>query len=204
MPEVKAVLFDWAGVMAPDTREPQQWMAQQLATLGAAHKEARAHVNSCIAHFMRGTIDDEEFWWNMAQILPEQKLSQPSPPIWESWQGAHARPEMMSLVENIQSLGVRTVVFSNVLPPCKARIEDVDGYRHFNAQVLSCDEQCVKPEKIIYEIALGAANCAPESCVFIDDVSTNLTPARQLGMRVIHAITPAQVTTELLAQIERY
>ena len=69
----------------------------------------------------------------------------------------------------------------------------------FDTITTSYEAGVAKPDKSIYEKALGALEAAPEECVYIDDRPKNLEPARELGMRTIHFRSLEQFKEELEA-----
>lgn len=65
------------------------------------------------------------------------------------------------------------------------RIRKFDLTRNFTAFFASCYLRVRKPDPLIYRLALGIAQRAPEECIFIDDRPANLEPAKALGIRAI-------------------
>jgi len=65
------------------------------------------------------------------------------------------------------------------------RLRKFDLTRNFACFFTSCYLQVRKPDPLIYELALGITQRAPEACVFIDDRPANLEPAKALGMGTI-------------------
>ena len=54
-----------------------------------------------------------------------------------------------------------------------------------------------KPDPEIYEMVLGLADASPTEAAFLDDIGTNLKPARAMGIRTIKVVTPEQALAEL-------
>jgi len=71
------------------------------------------------------------------------------------------------------------------------------GLDFFDAYLCSCWLGYSKPTLAFYQRALNISQANPESSVFIDNREQNLVPARELGMRVIHYQSAAQLKTEL-------
>src|SRR6201998_3397815 len=65
------------------------------------------------------------------------------------------------------------------------RIRKFDLTRNFSAFFTSCYLRVRKPDPLIYELALGITQRAPEQCIFIDDRPAHLEPAKALGMGTI-------------------
>ncbi|HKI37353.1 MAG TPA: HAD family phosphatase [Gemmataceae bacterium] len=60
-----------------------------------------------------------------------------------------------------------------------------DTLRHFDAVVLSHEVGARKPRREFFQHAQALAGCAPEECLFIDDVPANVAGARALGWQGI-------------------
>lgn len=65
------------------------------------------------------------------------------------------------------------------------RIRKFDLTRNFAAFFASCYLRARKPDPLIYRVALGITQHAPQECIFIDDRPANLEPAKALGMNTI-------------------
>ena len=65
------------------------------------------------------------------------------------------------------------------------RIRKFDLARNFTAFFVSCYLRVRKPDPLIYQLALGITQRAPQECIFIDDRPANLEPAKALGMCTI-------------------
>ena len=65
------------------------------------------------------------------------------------------------------------------------RIRKFDLTRNFASFFTSCYLRVRKPDPLIYELALGITQRAPEQCIFIDDRPAHLEPAKALGMGTI-------------------
>jgi putative hydrolase of the HAD superfamily len=77
------------------------------------------------------------------------------------------------------------------------RIEAFGISQIFEAFLSSCWLGVRKPIRRFYHRALGIAHAKPASSLFIDDRQQNLTPARALGMNVIHFTSAAQLRSDL-------
>src|SRR5262249_25627356 len=60
-----------------------------------------------------------------------------------------------------------------------------DTMRYFDAIVLSHEVGARKPLPAFYEHCLRRASCAPEECVFIDDLAANVAGAQACGLQGI-------------------
>jgi len=72
-------------------------------------------------------------------------------------------------------------------------LANYDFLHIFRDIVVSGAEQCIKPNEVIYQIALSRygkhlPNLQAQQLVFIDDVARNVEAARQLGWHAIHHV----------------
>ena len=59
-----------------------------------------------------------------------------------------------------------------------------------------------KPDEAIYEIAIERLALPASQIVFVDDLPSNLKPARALGMITVHHTSAAQTLDELEQHFE--
>lgn len=195
----KTVLFDWEGVLGPQDTRAFGWLMHRLEA--EYHVEYEAAVEALIASvgdFLVGAIDNRMFWQRVGKQLGVAFSEEFQDTIWQEWHGAVPLVEMKQLVQTVKDMGLRVVVFSNILPTSAAEIRRNGGYDNFDALVLSYEVGCKKPGSRIYQKALAAAQCPPEECIFIDDREDFLAPARELGITTILALNPPQIEHDLL------
>jgi putative hydrolase of the HAD superfamily len=77
------------------------------------------------------------------------------------------------------------------------RVRKFDLTRNFAAFFASCYLRARKPDPLIYQLALGITQRAPEECIFIDDRPANLEPAKQMGMATILFRSAEQLRADL-------
>ena len=67
----------------------------------------------------------------------------------------------------------------------------------FDGIMTSFQAKIAKPDMKIYKLLLEKFKLKPKECLFIDDQKENLIPARRLGIKTIHYLSPAQLKREL-------
>jgi putative hydrolase of the HAD superfamily len=77
------------------------------------------------------------------------------------------------------------------------RIGRFNLLRNFSAFFTSCYLRALKPDPLIYKLALEITQRAPQECIFIDDRPENLEPAKALGMCAIRFESAGQLRTSL-------
>ncbi len=86
------------------------------------------------------------------------------------------------LIADLKAAGYRLYVLSNMSHEYIAQLRRQPVYRHFDGEVVSCEEGTVKPEAEIYRRLLGRYNLDPAETLFIDDRQVNLDAAACFGI----------------------
>lgn len=89
--------------------------------------------------------------------------------------------EMIPFLTTLKNQGKRLVLLSNT---CEAHFtfakERFPFLKLFDAYILSYELATRKPEEKIFRAALDAAGCAPEECLYIDDIPEYVEAATRL------------------------
>lgn len=175
----------WASVRACAVREglPQNALLDLLRNDPTIHPQFVA--------LERGEVGQLEFERELASaagISPEGLLGRMC---------ADLRPDlaMLEVTAAIRRAGVRVGVLSNTWG--SGYFNPYAGYdldERTDAVVLSDLVNLRKPEPAIFDLMVERLGVAAGSCLFVDDVATNLPPARAIGMTVVHHVdSPATV-----------
>lgn len=87
------------------------------------------------------------------------------------------------LIRDLKAAGYRLYVLSNMSCEFIDFLRRFPVYRHFDGEVVSCEEHVVKPEPQIYRLLLERYGLDPAETLFIDDRPVNIAAAEQLGIR---------------------
>jgi FMN phosphatase YigB (HAD superfamily) len=191
---IEAVLFDWGGVLIEN---PAPGLMDYCArVLGVPVGDyVRVH-NTHGEAFQKGLIAEEVFWRRVCGAL-----DRPVPPRSSLWGEAfravyRPRAEVFALVRRLRDGGRKTSLLSNTEVPAMEFFLGL-GYDMFDALTFSCAEGVFKPEREIYEAAVGKLRTPPARCVLIDDRLDFIEGARNAGMKGILYEGLEQVTKEL-------
>jgi putative hydrolase of the HAD superfamily len=117
--------------------------------------------------------------------------------------GAGPQAPMVTAIGTIRRRGLRTAALTNNFrAPGDDRVEQgverrggLDGL--FDVVVESAVEGLRKPDVRIYELTLARLGVAAAEAVFLDDLGTNLKPAREMGMTTIKVADAIAALDEL-------
>lgn len=195
-----ALLIDYGGVM---TASVHGHFSEACSELGVDPQPFIAECfgsgpGSPFAQLELGTIGYDEFCRLITPLLARYATG---PVRGEDWMARiqtvvwDLDETMVAAVGQLIDRGVPTVLVSNSWGPVETY--PWDQLPEFTDTLVSSVVKLRKPDPRMYQLAAQRAGCAPRGCLFIDDVESNLTPARALGMKTILHTSAAETIAEL-------
>lgn len=91
---------------------------------------------------------------------------------------------MTTALRDLKSRGVRLVLASNTNPLHHQWFAPLfaETLSAIDAQVLSYQVGCRKPERAFFSACLAAARCTPAECLYVDDRQDFVAAGRELGL----------------------
>lgn len=86
------------------------------------------------------------------------------------------------LIAELKEAGYKLYVLSNMSREFIDFLRLQPVYRHFDGEVISCEERVVKPEPRIYQILKERYNISEGESLFIDDRAENIAAAEKEGI----------------------
>jgi epoxide hydrolase-like predicted phosphatase len=191
----KALLFDLGKVLVPFDFKPAYATMRSLTGLDAAEIRTRLNSTALVRDFETGHITAADFAAEVVRLLGLRCDLAAFSRIWNSIFG----PETLIPDTWIESLRAhyRLLVVSNTNSLHFEMLRQAYPiFRHFDGYVLSYEVGAMKPDPRFYAAALEMAGCAPEECVFIDDLPENVAGATQAGFQGILFESFAQLSKE--------
>jgi epoxide hydrolase-like predicted phosphatase len=195
---IRAVLFDFGGVLT------EGGTAGSIARIFAkiyGIDEPRICLDPYRQQLLRGEISDETF----LEAINHRHAGDASATIETFNQCADifvkSQP-IYRLAQILRQHDIRTGILSNVFAMSVAKLRGEGFYDGFDPLILSCEEGLAKPEKTIYDAAIKQLDLPAHEILFIDDQPKFLEPAKKLGMKTIHAQSPQQIITDVLALLK--
>lgn len=87
------------------------------------------------------------------------------------------------LIEELKAAGYRLFVLSNMSREFIEFLRRIPVYRHFEGEIVSCEEGVCKPEPEIYRLLLTRYALDPSETLFIDDRRENVERAEREGIQ---------------------
>lgn len=199
-PMIRAVLWDFGGVI---TTSPFEAFARYEREHGLPQDFVRGlnaanHHDNAWARLERSEVAIEEFC-----ELYEAEAAAAGHPLDAravlACLSGDIRPEMVAALRAIKGAGLKQGCLTNNF------VGMGRGPRHDGDSVLDLFDVVVessaigvrKPEPAFYSRACELLQIQPAEAVMLDDLGVNLKPAREMGMRTIKVVDPAQALREL-------
>lgn len=91
-----------------------------------------------------------------------------------------------ALIADLKAAGYKLYVLSNMSREFIDFLREQPIYRHFDGEVISCEEGVAKPEPEIYDLLISRFALVPEDTLFIDDRKENVEAAARKGINTVH------------------
>ena len=195
LPGIRAVIFDWGGVLSPLNfleRTPQ-WEARLGLSPGTLDRALWGPEWKLLE---MGAISQEMYDDSIrrALSLPDREAVRQFYREYYSDDGLH--PGVVAAIRNLRGR-YRVALLTNAFPGHAESLRQRHGFdprAEFDLYVNSAEVGLAKPDPAIYQLTLDRLGARPEEAIFIDDHVRNTDAARMLG---IHTITCADVETAL-------
>jgi putative hydrolase of the HAD superfamily len=194
MASYRGLLVDWGGVMTTNVFESFRAFcaAEGLAPEAIGERFRRDPASrELLVGLETGALPEHEFEQRFAEILgvPPRDL------IARMFAGGRPDEAMQDAVLRARSAGIRTGLISNSWGT--SRYDRARLAQLFDGVVISGEAGMRKPTPEIYALGAQSIELAPGECVFVDDLTFNLGPARDLGMATVHHLDSGQTIAEL-------
>jgi len=202
VPGIRAVIFDWGGVLSP-----LNFLNRSL------HWEKRLGLPA-------GTLD-RALWgpeWKLLEIgaISQEEydrylMSALHLPDWEAVQQFYQEyyaddgldTDVVAAVRHLRGQ-YRVALLTNAFPghaESLRRRHDFDPRAEFDVYVNSAEVGLAKPDPAIYQLTLDRLGVRPAEAVFIDDHVRNTDAARLLGMHTITCTDPQTALADLAVML---
>ncbi len=194
MAQIKAVIFDWGGVLIDDPGPPM--ISYITDVLGVQQQQYMEIQRPFVADFRTGKITEGVFWQRLCGALGVAGPREDS--LWgTAFEKAYQpKADMVDLARGLRQAGLKIALLSNTELPA-VDFFNRQRYDFLDVAVFSCLEGVKKPERQIYEATLKKVGCAAGHAVLIDDHESCVEGAKAVGLNAILFESIEQVKKEL-------
>jgi putative hydrolase of the HAD superfamily len=179
---IKAVIFDWGGVLIENPTEGILRYSRDILGIGTGCMLAA--YRKLIPYLQEGKISEEEFWKGVRRRTGA-KGKMPSSLWLEAFEHSYVeKTDVFAVAHALHGGGCRTGILSNTEKPARPIMER-DSYRIFDPVVLSWEVGSSKPQKRIFEVLIETLRLNPQEILLIDDAAANIAAAKDIGLQGI-------------------
>ncbi len=198
LPDVRAVIFDWGGVMeaSPDDAYVAGWerrLALEPDTL------SEVLWGKMWRKLEIGEITNDDFARHVADRLKLPDAEAAVGFMREFYSRDWFNPEVAAAARALRG-SYRVAVLSNAWPGQDELVHEhfgVDVHAEFDVYVNSAYVGLRKPDPAIFYLTLERLGVAPQQAIFLDDSLRNVDSARELGIHTVQFVDPQTSLGEL-------
>ncbi|MEI7682759.1 MAG: HAD family phosphatase [Candidatus Saccharibacteria bacterium] len=192
---IKAVLFDYGGVLSPGGKTISGVYSKLLGI-----PEDQVDLKGLHSEFRRGDISAEDFFIELSRLYGKPVTAEKFVEYSDIFV---KNQKVYILADSLRLHGIKTGILSNVYQ-LSADILSKDGYyTNFDPILLSSETGLAKPDPEFYKLAIKRLGVKAEEILFIDDQEKCLPPARSLGMHIIRADSEDQIVADTKTLIQK-
>jgi putative hydrolase of the HAD superfamily len=200
LPDVRAVIFDWGGVIQalPDEAHFAEWERRLALEPGTLLKVLWGEV----WHKLEvGAITNHDFRQYVADQLGLPDAEAALCFLDEFYADSQLNPEVAAAPRALRGR-YKIALLTNTLPGQDNLIRKwfgLDVYSEFDVYINSANVGLRKPDPAIFHLTLDQLGVAPQQAIFLDDSLRNVDSARELGIHTIQFVEPAMSVADLEA-----
>jgi epoxide hydrolase-like predicted phosphatase len=200
LPDVRAVIFDWGGVMeaSPDDAHVAGWERRLTLEPGTLPEVLWGKV---WRQLEIGAITNDDFMQHIASQLGLPDAEAAGRFVEEFYTYDRFNPETITAARALRGR-YKIALLTNAFPGQDDLIREqfgLDVHTEFDVYVNSAYVGLRKPDPAIYHLTLDQLGVAPQQAVFLDDNLLNVDAARELGIHTVQFVDPETSLGELEA-----
>lgn len=181
---IKAVIFDYGGILAR-TADPEPRAAwERDLGLAPGALTAAVHDEQVWVAAQDGSIQSDTHWRVVGETLGLSE-SQLHGLRASFYAGDVLNQQLLARIDRLRQQGVALGLLSNFSTDLRGMLEAQGLLQRFDHVAISAEIGVMKPDAAAYEAILAMLALPASACVFIDDLPTNVTAARAVGMHGI-------------------
>jgi epoxide hydrolase-like predicted phosphatase len=200
LPNVRAVIFDWGGVMerSPDETYVAGWERRLALEPGTLPEVLWGKV---WRQLEVGAITNDDFRQHIAGRLGLPDAEAAGRFVEEFYADDRFNPETVAAARALRGR-YKVALLTNAWPGQDDLIREqfgLDVHTEFDVYVNSAHVGLRKPDPVIFHLTLDRLDVAPQQAIFLDDMLCNVDSARELGIHTVQFVDPVTSLAELEA-----
>jgi putative hydrolase of the HAD superfamily len=196
---VKVLIFDFGGVLGPDSDDWNGSFKKVLTQTGLTFEEIQRAFNFHWPRLKFGQEDTLNFWNDVVRIS-KNKIT---PDLLEKvyFSGMTINRRILNLAKKYKNKGLKLVILSNEAKNwMDEKVERFQLKGIFSKIYCSADLGISKPNREIIEYLLKDLKIKPNEAVFVDNQQSDVEAAQSLGIKSILFENSKQLKKDLTVQ----
>jgi HAD superfamily hydrolase (TIGR01509 family) len=198
LPDVRAVIFDWGGVIEGLPSEGRiAELERRLALASGALSEVL--WGELWRRLSTGAIGKGDYVQGVAARLGLPDAETARRLLEELYAGDRFNPAVVAAARALRDR-YRVALLTNASPGQDERVLEqfgIDVHTEFDAYVNSAYVGLRKPDPAVFRLTLDQLSVAPQQAVLLDDMLRNVDSARELGIHAVQFVDPDASLAEL-------
>ncbi|NQV08635.1 HAD family phosphatase [Candidatus Woesearchaeota archaeon] len=177
---IKAIIFDYGGVLSVNAN--LRLFGENYALKFGANPEKfnKLMINNWFQARVN-KIDSELFWKNLSDFLKIEKEV-----LRKDFMDFFGfRYDVLELIKKLKKNYKLGLLSNQIEDWLEEVIEEHKLDEVFNVIVTSYESKLAKPDIAIFKETVKRLGVKPAECVYVDDLETNIPPAKKVGMKTI-------------------
>ena len=192
---IRSIFVDLGGVIVrTEFQVPRQHLADRL---GMEYEDLVKLVfdSESAQQASIGLISEDEHWAAVMRRL-HRPASETQAVRDEFFAGDIIDTDLLDFLRSLRGK-LKVGMISNAWSGLRAYVLSKKFEDAFDVMIISAEVKAMKPDALIYQIALEKLAALPSESVFLDDFPENVKAARAVGMQAILFAQPEQAIKEL-------
>jgi len=200
LPDIRAVIFDWGGVMerSPDDAYVAGWERRLALEPGTLPEVLWGKV---WRQLEVGAITNDDFRQHIADRLGLPDAEAAGRFVKEFYTDDRFNPETVAAARALRGR-YKVALLTNAWSGQDDLIREqfgLDVHTEFDVYVNSAYVGLRKPDPVIFHLTLDQLDVAPQQAILLDDLLRNVDSARALGIHTVQFVDPVTSLAELEA-----
>lgn len=200
MTKIKAMGFDYGGVIGGDPNLGRYFTDENAKLLGITSEEWRSTYFNMNGLLNTGAISNKVDFWtkfleNFSQIDKLEQVLALDAELSDKYISVNT--SMLSLVDRLHNAGYKTGLLSNATAEVAGKIKQLGIAHHFDSFLFSIDIGLQKPDCLAFNKLADSLQVKVQELVFIDDAEKSLINATTCGFTPILFKSQTQLENDL-------
>lgn len=188
MGQIKAIGFDFGGVIGGDPSIGPEFNKQSAKLLGITTEEWRTvYFKFNYIHNTGGKGTKEEFWQKILEHLGQPEKFEQMFTLDKNLVDRYLviNQQIIELIDRLRRLGYKIGMLSNAANEVTTAIKHLNIAHHFDSFLFSSDIGAQKPDPVAFIKLAKSLEVSVMELVFVDDTQKSLSTAKQCGFTPI-------------------